>query len=99
MSPLDPIRIPTSQEVCIAAASNQKLANDIASGLMTIFKYFEDDKDNFEWWEDLLDNPTKIAVFLCAAIVVQSIADNSPYLAGLSEVQECISKWNPAYLC
>jgi len=32
-------------------------------------------------------------------IVLNSIADNAPYLAALGDVEDCVTKWNPVYLC
>lgn len=52
-------------------------------------------KEDTTFWKSVLGVPKKKAVFLCAIIIMQSIADNSPYLAALGDAQECISKWNP----
>jgi len=99
MSPLLAARVPTSQEICVAAVLNGNLATDITSVLMSIARIFQGEEKITADWRVLFNNAKEKAVFMCAIIIMQSIADSSPYLAGLSDVQECISKWNPAYLC
>lgn len=97
---LHPLRIhhlPTSQEICLAATSNVELAAKISGLLMVLQKAFEG-KGDFSLFAQ---EPSKsdMAIFLCAMVVLQSIAEFSPYLAALSDVEACVSKWNPVYLC
>jgi hypothetical protein len=99
ISPLPTIRVTTSQEICVPAASNSKLADDIAAVLGTIYQFFRDHSVMELKTRSKDINPRAKTVLLCAVIIVQSIADNSPYLAALSDVQESVAKWNPAYLC
>lgn len=95
--PLSIDHLPTSQEICLAAASNIELAAKI-SGLLTVLQKAFEGKSDFSLFAQ---EPSKsdIAAFLCAMVVLESIADFSPYLAALSDVEACVSKWNPVYLC
>ena len=36
---------------------------------------------------------------MCAIMVIQSIADGAPYLAALGDVEACVTKLDPVYLC
>jgi hypothetical protein len=99
ISPLPTTRVPTSQEICVAAASNSELAEDIAAVLGIIYEFFRH-HSIMELKRRSKDPKARAkTALLCAVIIVQSIADNSPYLAALSDVQESVAKWNPAYLC
>lgn len=92
-------RTPTSPEICVAAASNADLADQIASVLRDIHDKFKKGNSSAPDVSIVCDIPQGKVVLLCAVIIMQSIADNSPYLAALIDVQTSVTKWNPAYLC
>jgi hypothetical protein len=96
LSPLNRERVPTGKEICVAACLNLRLADRIAGLLMGWCKWFEAD-DNFPIYSDL-GKVDKI-VFMCALIVLESIADGRHYLAAFSDVEEATKKWTLVYLC
>jgi hypothetical protein len=102
--PLSPERVPTSQEICIAASSNPGLAHLISEILIQLRKWFEDGgevekKGGKLAFLEVKPSDYDEVVFMCAMIVLNSIADNAPYLAALADVEDCVTKWTPVYLC
>jgi hypothetical protein len=102
--PLSPERVPTSQEICIAAGSNTGLSHFISEILVALRKWFEDggeaeEKGGKLAFLDEAPSDYDVVVFMCAMIVLNSIADNAPYLAALADVEDCVTKWTPVYLC
>ncbi|KAE8449780.1 hypothetical protein EG329_007555 [Mollisiaceae sp. DMI_Dod_QoI] len=95
--PLSAERMPSSQEICIAATTNGTLASDVSSILLSFYKWFEDGSQP-AMLRECPTAETKVA-FLCAIIILESIAESCPYLAALGDVEHCVSKWNPVYLC
>jgi len=96
ISPLNKERVPTGEEICVAACLNKRLADSIAELLLGWYKWFQAD-GNFPMYSDP-DEYDKI-VLMCALIVLESIANGNPHLAGLSDVEEAAKKWNPVYIC
>jgi hypothetical protein len=98
--PLIPDRVPTSQEICIAAMSNVDLASQVSDTLMKFYKWFEGEGES----PDLQlrhcrgGNYSQV-ILMCAIIIIQSIADGAPYLAALGDVEKCVTTWDPVYLC
>jgi hypothetical protein len=105
--PLTPDRVPTSQEICVAAVSNPIFARRVGDTLTKFEKCFDigDDENDEGYLKYILDLPglnfdveQKVTV-MCAIIILQSIADGSAYLAAQMDVASCIKKWDPVYLC
>jgi hypothetical protein len=100
--PLSPERVPTSQEICIAGSSNPGLAHFISEILVALRKWFEEGGEaeggKLAFLDEIPSDYDEV-VFMCAMIVLNSIADNAPYLAALGDVEDCVTKWNPVYLC
>jgi hypothetical protein len=101
--PLSPERVPTSQEICIAASSNSGLAHFISEILVALRKWFEEvgggEEGKLAFLDEMIPSDYNKVIFMCAMIVLNSIADNAPYLAALGDVEDCVTKWNPVYLC
>jgi hypothetical protein len=95
--PLSPERVPTSQEICIAASSNLRLAHFVSEILVALRKWFEEG-GKLAFLDEIRSSYDEVVV-MCAIIVLNSIADNAPYLAALGDVEDCVTKWNPVYLC
>jgi hypothetical protein len=89
--------LPTSQEICIAATTDTEFAALIASVLQRMQEAFEGKRE----YPDSGPNGSanELVSILCAIIILESIAESSPYLAALSDVEACVNKWNPVYLC
>lgn len=98
ISPLTSHRVPTSQEICIAAISNTNFAMRITDTLTDFRKWFEDDAEAPQRTISSM-NANQKATFICAIIILQSIAEGAGYLATLIDVEECLTKYDPIYLC
>jgi hypothetical protein len=98
ISPLTSHRVPTSQEICIAAISNTNFAMRITDTLTDFRKWFEDDAEAPQRTVSSM-NANQKATFICAIIILQSIAEGAGYLATLIDVEECLTKYDPIYLC
>jgi len=99
ISPLTSHRVPTSQEICVAAISNTSLAMRIADTLMEFRKWFEEDVEPLWLRDDSLNYVHHKVEFICAIIILQFIAEGAGYLATLIDVEECLTKYDPIYLC
>lgn len=105
--PLSPDRVPTSQDICLAAIANPKFAKRVADVLTKFENYFQreqelDEDANLKYIFDLselkFESEEKTTV-MCAVIILQSIADGAPYLAAQMDVASCVKEWDPVYLC
>jgi hypothetical protein len=97
ISPLCVSRVPKSRDVCLAATENVELATEITTCLGILQKIFAGESAESFFSQD--PGPNDMVVFLCALVVLESIATFSPYLAALSDIEACVSKWSPVYLC
>ena len=105
--PLSPDRVPTSQDVCLAAVSNREFAKRVGDILTKFERCFQreqevDEDTSLKYIFDLselnFDFEMKTTV-MCTVIILQSIADGAPYLAAQMDVASCVRKWDPVYLC
>jgi hypothetical protein len=99
--PLTANRVPTSQEICLAAMSNVDLATQVADTIGRFYKWFlgEAEAPDLLLRQDIEGHKYYQVILMCAIIIIQSIADGAPYLAALMDVERCITKWDPVYLC
>jgi hypothetical protein len=88
--------LPTSQEICLAACNNQKLAEGVASFLLEVYSWFIGKME----LSALQVEPTADSkvIFICAMIVLDSIAQNAGYLASLCDIEQCLSTWKTVFL-
>ncbi|PMD56327.1 uncharacterized protein K444DRAFT_616140 [Hyaloscypha bicolor E] len=99
--PLPADRVPTSQEICVAAMSNMDFAWRVGDTLKEFYKWFEGEGEYPVLRVSHFHNQDRIhqVILMCAIIIIQSIADGAPYLAALGDVEKCVTKWDPVYLC
>jgi hypothetical protein len=96
LAPLHSQHLPTSQEICVAACSNQKLAEGVASFLLEVYSWFIGKME----LSVLQVEPTADSkvIFICVMIVLDSIAQHAGYLASLCDIEECLSNWKTVFL-
>jgi hypothetical protein len=96
VAPLRSQHLPTSQEICLAACNNQKLAEGVASFLLEVYSWFIGKIE----LSALQVEPTADSkvIFIYAMIVLDSIAQNAGYLASLCDIEECLSTWKTVFL-
>lgn len=95
--------MPTAQEICFAAITNVALASEICETIEMLYDPFRGKNDpglhNWHYSHPKYSQRSNQAIVMCAIIVIQSIADGAPYLAALGDVEACVAKWDPVYLC
>lgn len=87
---------PSSQQICSAACSYEELGQKIGAILLELCSWFKGKNELPMLFREPSDGD--MAIFLCALIILQSIADGAPYLATLIDVEECTRLLNPVYL-
>jgi len=80
--------------------SNADLASRVADTLTKFYKWFEGEGESpdLQLMHDRGVEYSQV-ILICTIIIIQSIADGAPYLAALGDVEKCVTKWDPVYLC